>query len=363
VGLSIVDKQEGDNYDPDCAVLEITLCCNFRCIHCGGSAGAKRDKELTVNEVNTIAGDLKRIGFKRVSLIGGEPFLRQEWFEIANTIRDHGLLLTYVTNGSLFPGNPKLVDLVLETKPQVMGFSLDGGTAETHDHIRDYKGSFDKVQQSISIFKDKGVDVSIITAVNRLNVGELPRIRDLILGKGIAWQVQICSHNGSRFPKELFITKEEYLQTAAFIHECATKYSLAELPIAGADDIGYFSNKFPLCSINRHCWQGCKAGMSNLGIQSNGNVKGCDSLPDIYVEGNIRTRSLFEIWNSPDSFRYTRKFDTSLLKGSCSQCKHGAVCKGGCVDIAHTISGHPFENSYCLYLNEMTEEPVHSVEN
>ncbi|MDR2338237.1 MAG: radical SAM protein [Deltaproteobacteria bacterium] len=351
----VIEKPIIERYQPDCAVLELTLACNFRCIHCGGSAGLSRKNELTFDELTKVVDDLKKIKFKRVSLIGGETFLRKDWYEIAKMIKSKGLELTYVTNGSLFPGNQKLVEQVIDTKPQVIGFSLDGGKAETHDYIRGHKGSFDKVFSSLELFKNKGIKLSIVTAVNKLNVKELPLIRDLILGKEIAWQIQICDKNGNRFSKDYFLSKEEYLEVAKFIHESTQAYTVDELPIAGADDIGYFSKEYPFCTINYNCWDGCKAGKSNLGIQSNGNIKGCDSLPDEYIEDNVHERSLYDIWTDPKSFSYTRNFDESQLKGCCAKCRYGAVCKGGCVDIAHSISGHAFENHYCLYANEVSE--------
>ena len=56
-------------------------------------------------------------------------------------------------------------------------------------------------------------------------------------------------------------------------------------------------------------FKGCAAGTRTLGIESNGNVKGCLSiLPGCgaregdYVEGNLRETSLVEIWNRPGAF-------------------------------------------------------------
>lgn len=361
--IKIIKKPLTDEYDPDCAVWEITLKCNLKCIHCGSSAGRNRKDELSFAEIKNVVNDLKRVNFKRVSLIGGEPFLRSDWHEIAKLIKDAGLGITYVSNGYFFPKDKKLVKKVIATEPQTVGFSLDGGLAETHDKIRGLKGSFKRVLESMKIFKDAGVSVSIITALNRLNVKDLPLIRDLILGKGIGWQIQIASKNGARFKSEWFLTKEEYFDVAKFIHECAANYSSNDLPIAGADDIGYFSEKYPFCSINYNSWNGCKAGKTNLFIQSNGNIKGCGSLPDEYIEGNIRepNRSLYDIWNDPNSFSYTRGFKKDMLKGFCRVCEHGPVCKGGCVDISHSISGHAFENLYCLYKNEFESNQVEAV--
>ena len=38
---------------------------------------------------------------------------------------------------------------------------------------------------------------------------------------------------------------------------------------------------------------------------------------DTFIEGNLRQRSLQEIWNDPDAFAYNRKFRPELLTGAC----------------------------------------------
>jgi len=336
---------------PDCAVIEITLRCNFGCLHCGGSAGQQRSRELSLDELTQVARDLKRIGFARASLIGGEVFCRPDWLEVARAMRASGLILTYVSNGFLLPEQPELVDQIASTEPQVVGLSLDGGRAETHDKIRNKPGSYERVLASIDLLHERGVEVTIITTLNRLNVGELAELRELLLGRRVSWQIQVANANGRRFDRGLFLTRDEYHEVARFIHDGVMTYPTDQLPIAGADDIGYFSKELPHCSINGYRWHGCKGGITNLGIQSDGGVKGCLSQPDSFLEGNVRERSLYDIWHDPEAFAAARHFDVELLRGACRECVFGAQCKGGCPDIATSICGHPFENGYCLYAN------------
>ncbi|MBN2359941.1 MAG: radical SAM protein [Deltaproteobacteria bacterium] len=340
-----------DLYQPSCAVYEMTLRCNLRCIHCGATAGTARAAELTLDEIRVMGRDLKRCKFKLVALIGGEIFCRKDWYDVARVLKDEGLGHTFITNGLLVGKKPALVDQILATGPTVVGVSLDGARAETHDLIRGRSGSHAAALRAIERLLDRGGNVSVITTLNRLNVDELPLLRDMLLGRGIGWQIQVASINGERFKKELFLTREQYHGAARFIHECSVEYTKRELPIGGSDDIGYFSKSYPHCSVNGYGWYGCKGGIINLGIQSNGNVKGCLSLPDAFVEGNIRERSLYDIWNDPEAFKYSRQFDTAKLQGACRTCLFGQQCKGGCIDFAVSVSGHPYENPYCLYQN------------
>lgn len=51
------------------------------------------------------------------------------------------------------------------------------------------------------------------------------------------------------------------------------------------------------------CFTGCNAGLNTIGIDSVGNVRGCESLyGEEFIEGNVRTRKLKEIWNDTEAF-------------------------------------------------------------
>ncbi len=128
-------------YNLNCAVWEITLACNLECKHCGSSAGTARKNELTTNECFKLCEDLAEIGCKEVSLMGGEPFVRDDWSEIAWCIKDLGMDLAFVTNGILVP---KVIEKLTYLEPIVVGVSLDG-IKKTHDYIR-REGSFDAAQ-------------------------------------------------------------------------------------------------------------------------------------------------------------------------------------------------------------------------
>jgi radical SAM protein with 4Fe4S-binding SPASM domain len=99
-------------------------------------------------------------------------------------------------------------------------------------------------------------------------------------------------------------------------------------------------------------WKGCQAGISTFGILSNGGIKGCMSLPDSYVEDNIRNRDIKDIWNDPEMFSYNRKFTIDDLNGDCKNCKYGKTCKGGCLTVSSSVTGMNHCGPYCLYLIE-----------
>lgn len=337
-------------YKPLSVVWETTLNCNMNCMHCGSSAGTQRIKELTTKEGLNLCNDLNKLGTKLISLMGGEALLRKDWEILANHIRDLGMNVTLMSNGWLI--NESVVSKLVKIDPYAVTISIDGGIAKTHDSIRCLKGSFDRCIHSLELLTDANLSATVITTVNKQNFKELPILRDLLLNKNIAWQIQMANPVG-RFPKNKMLSKDEFYSVALFIASTRKNYSIKELPIMGAHNFGYHSKI--LQNIMILPWIGCQAGLTALGIQSDGGIKACLSLPDEFVEGNIRNRSVIEIWNDPNSFSFNRNFEKEDLKGKCKECKHGKRCRGGCLTVSTSLTGENHCDPYCLRLieNEM----------
>ena len=81
---------------PSCAVWEITLKCNSNCIHCGSKAGKARPDELNTEESLKLVKEIRECGYKGVALMGGEPLIRDDWYEIAREIKKNKLELNRV---------------------------------------------------------------------------------------------------------------------------------------------------------------------------------------------------------------------------------------------------------------------------
>lgn len=333
-------------YKLDTAVWEITLRCNLNCLHCGSDADLnERPKELTTDEALDLIEQLQELGCRRVVLSGGEPFMRKDWPVLGQRIKDLGMVLSFITNG--FSMNDNHIDVLYQLKPNSVSFSIDGSNAETHDYIRGKEGVFDYVCKIIKKLTDRGQFVSVVTSAHKKNLEQLPDILSLLIDLGVAaWQIQTATPQG-RMPQELAMNEREYYKLAEFIAENRQKYKTI-IKIMEGDCIGYFSKLSPYMEMTT--WQGCQAGMKAMGIESDGAIKGCLSLHgEDYIEGNIRERSLKEIWTDSDNFKYNRRFNPDMLQGICKDCKYGAICRGGCSEKALSFTGTPYGSPFCLY--------------
>ncbi len=333
-------------YEIKNAVWEITLSCNINCLHCGSNADInQRPKELSTGEAFALIEQLAELNCKRIVLSGGEPFMRKDWSALAQRIISFGIKCNMISNGYIV--NEDIIDLLQEVGISYLGFSLDGATAKTHDYIRGKEGVFDHLLWVFDRLKERGFKISAVSTIHKGNIAELDGIKKILLDHGIdVWQIQTANIRG-RMPKEWAITDMDYYSIAKFIAENRTRYKNI-IHITEADCTGYYSKLTPFMGIKH--WKGCSAGISTIGIESDGSIKGCLSMQDaMYIEGNIREQSLKEIWTNPNNFKYNRRFELSDLGGICKDCKYGPICRGGCSEKSMSYTGQLHNSPFCLY--------------
>ncbi|RLF53058.1 MAG: radical SAM/SPASM domain-containing protein [Thermoplasmata archaeon] len=337
---------------PSITVWEITLKCNLKCLHCGSSAGEKTTDELSTKEGVKLCRDLKEIGCKGVALMGGELFLRKDWYEIGREIKDLGMNLSVVSNG--FCNVEDIIPKLTKLETDCVTVGLDG-LADTHDYIRGVKGSFEKAVEFMRASNEAGLTTNAITTVHKINFEEIPKMTEFILEDvGVDWQLQEAIPIG-RFPLELMLSEEEYYSLGMFISSLQKKYSKER--VTGGHNFGFHSKVIPNLSLYPE-WNGCYAGISVLGIRCNGDVVGCLTLSDEFVEGNIRDRSIIDIWNDPNSFAYNRRFKKEMLGEKCIDCKYRLSCKGGCTCRSFSTTGKIHNDPHCFYRFEKKKNNI-----
>ena len=194
----------------------------MRCIHCGSSAGNDRPKELTKKEWIDVSKKLNEIGTQLVAFSGGEPLIRKDWFEIGQNVRNLGMDLSIISNG--YAIDKKTISQFRKLEPYSVAISLDGATASTHNSVRQVEGSFQKCLEVLILLKDSDLPTTVVTTVHKKNFGELPKIREMLLDKEIAWQIQIANPVG-RFPNKPTLSKEDFYSLGLFIAQSKNEYS------------------------------------------------------------------------------------------------------------------------------------------
>jgi nif11-class peptide radical SAM maturase 3 len=335
------------------AVWEITLKCNLACQHCGSRAGQVRTKELSTEEALDLVRQLAEVGITEVTLIGGEAFLRPDWLEIARAITRAGMLCGMTTGG--YGISLETAQKMKEAGIQVVSVSVDGLEA-THDRLRGKQGSWQWAFKTMSHLKAVGIPFGCNTQINRLSAPEFPRIYERIRDAGaFAWQIQLTVPMGNAADNsEILLQPYELLDVYPMIARVAQRAKREGVHVQPGNNIGYYG---PYERLLRggdawSFWQGCTAGLAALGIEADGAIKGCPSLPtSAYTGGNIRDHSLRTIVEETEELRFNLGADTPKgtehLWGFCQTCQFAQLCRGGCSWTAHVFFDRRGNNPYC----------------
>lgn len=334
---------------PIYAVWEITLRCDLACDHCGSRAGRARPDELSTAEALDLVDQLGGLGVEEVTLIGGEAYLRDDWTEIAQRVRATGMRCSMTTGGRGL--DEARARAARAAGIQQVSVSIDGLEA-THDRLRGVRGSHRAALRAMMALRAAGVPATANTQIGRANLAEVPAILETIIAAGArAWQFQLTVAMGRAADSpELLLEPYQMLELLPMLAALRPRADGAGVRMYPGNNVGYFG---PHERVLRDFMPGghsgaCGAGRQTIGIEANGDVKGCPSLPTAdYVGGNVRERPLAAIWTEAPPLRFTRERTVADLWGYCRECYYAETCMSGCSWTSHVLFGRPGNNPFC----------------
>ena len=349
---------------PIYVVWETTLRCDHACAHCGSRAGpAARPDELRTEELLEVADSLIRLGCREVTLIGGEAYLRGDCCQLIEHLSAGGVRVTMQTGGRGL--TPTRIRRLRDAGLAAVGVSIDG-LETSHDLLRASPGSWRAAMDAIANARAVGLTVTSNSQINRVNKDELPGTAAALREAGIAvWRAQLTAPMGRAADRPEWLLEPymilEVMDTLAEIqHWALAQAAREELPISRAfhvrlgNNVGYFGPHELLLrshpgEAEAH-WQGCSAGKFVMGLESDGTIKGCPSLPTgPYAGGNVRDADITQVWANADEITFARTRGIRELWGFCKSCYYAEVCRAGCSFTAHSALGRRGNNPFCYY--------------
>ena len=345
-------REDLNSYRPVHVVWELTLACDLKCRHCGSRAGAVRRHELSTDECLALIEQLAELRTREITLIGGEAYLRKDWLTIIRAIRAAGIDCTLQTGGRNL--TPQRVEDAVKAGLQAAGVSIDG-LQSVHDEVRGVEGSFESAVDALHAISSAGITASVNTQITSRVVSELPHLLDVIAENGAKhWQVQLTVAMGNAVDHpELLLQPYDLLHLMPLLAELYERGLESGVLMQPGNNIGYFG---PYEHLWRgegdpevH-WFGCTAGKDGMGIEADGTIKACPSLPTVsYATGNFRNGSLADQWQDSEKMSFTRKDRSSEMWGFCGSCYYSDVCQAGCTWTSHSLLGRRGNNPYCHY--------------
>lgn len=296
--------------------LHLTNKCNLHCPHCYMNSGFAYDDELTTEEIKNLCDNFKKIGGSDVSITGGEPTVREDFFDIVNYISAIGMKVSIFTNGIML--EEETIQKLSQLSIEGVQISVDGYD-ETSNAVVRGTGAFKKAIDTIDTFIKYNIYVKVaVTApyeIIKNHQADYIRFSKELIDKygndAIEINYSYFFMTGRKLSENKILEiKEEYYK---LVDEVVTSI------YDGFDEDAFVSNL--LGGIQDSC------GYGGLNVMSNGDFYFCDRIPDIKKSGNIRNLSfskVFELMKIAENAGNVRNFKP------CKDCVLRFICGGGC---------------------------------
>lgn len=154
--------------------------CNSACLFCYFRDSLKL-KDKPINKIKKILKKLKNKKIENIELIGGEPTIRTDIFEILSFAKKLEFNdVCVITNGSKTYDFNFCKELIKQGATSFL-FSIEAENAELHDYLTQRKGSFQKIVMSMKNVNKLKVPFQTNTTITKFNYKNLPDLANFLL--------------------------------------------------------------------------------------------------------------------------------------------------------------------------------------
>ncbi|QSZ68368.1 SynChlorMet cassette radical SAM/SPASM protein ScmE [Methanofollis aquaemaris] len=336
--------------------LAITHHCNLRCTYCSHfSSAGDAGRDLSTGEWLQFFEELNRCAVMDVTLQGGEPFCRADFFALVDGIVENRMRFSILSNGTLITDD-LAASLAGTGRCNSIQVSIDGSTPEVHDTCRG-RGSFARALEGISYLREHGIPVSVRVTLHRQNVDHLDEIAKFLLEDlGLpSFSTNAASFFGlcREHTDAVQLTPEDRTTAMATLLSLNQQYdgriSATAGPLAEAKHWTMMeeARKEGRASLSGggHL-TGCGCTMSSIAVRADGAIVPCILLSHLEL-GRINRDDLGEIWRThPEMQRMRSRREIPLDQFSfCQGCPYIPYCTGNCPALAATLLGDVYHPS------------------
>lgn len=343
--------------------LEITARCNNNCRHCyinlpANNKSAKK-REMPLGEIEKIADQAVSMGSLWCLITGGEPLLREDFFDIYMMLKSKGLLVSVFTNGCLI--NEDHISLFKKLPPRDIEISVYGATKDTYERVTRCQGSFLSFNRGLNLLIDNDVKVRLKAVIMRSNIHELSSIADFCREKTIDFY---------RFDPFLHLrTDGNKKRNQEIKNERLLPEEIVSLEKNDPERFQYLCENFDQFIFDdiqdNSCNHILRCGAGNMGfyVSHDGMFRLCSSLCHPKCVYNLVKGNLKEAWNEfvPHVREITSNRGTYLQ--TCAKCRIVNLCMW-CPAHAYLETGQLDESvDYFCEVAHKREEMLDSLKN
>ncbi|HNV70520.1 MAG TPA: radical SAM protein [Candidatus Ozemobacteraceae bacterium] len=304
---------------------EATLRCNLACRHCGSDClKDPRTSDLSADRVIGVFRNIAERYFPSlvmVAVMGGEPLVRPDLFEILAEVQRFGFPWGLVTNGMLV--DEHIVQKCQSTGMKTVSVSIDG-TSTFHNAFRGHPESYERAEQAVRLFVASRAFqvVDVITCANAENLDHLENLGHHLHALGVqSWRLFTIFPKGRATTAPHLIASSSILRrTFSLIEQMRNIYPGWAVSYS---EEGYLGPAWELKV--RDIPHYCGAGINIGGLLADGSYSACPSLSREWIQGHVDELPFMEAWDR----RYRNMRSRDWMKNdSCGECAEWKNCQG-----------------------------------
>ena len=301
--------------------IELSLRCNFRCPYCYVPDKETLDNELSFDEICSAIDQAHALGAHKIILLGGEPMLYPQLFEIVEFINARGMEIEMFTNGVGI--KPDVAQQLFDSKVSV-ALKMNTFDEERQNSLAGHNQAYKIIQDAFKNLRAVGYPaknpfLAVSTIICQQNIEELPELWQWLRDQDILPYFEMITPQGDALKNdemhpELKDVEKLFKEIEKIDRE---KYGItwqAQPPLVGAK---------------------CLRHLFSCLVTSQGDVMPCVGVP--IPVGNVRKTPLKEILRESEVINNLRNHKTTI-KGPCGQCDKASDCYG-CRGTAFNMTG------------------------
>jgi radical SAM protein with 4Fe4S-binding SPASM domain len=303
----------------------VTQKCNLRCTHCYQESYEDNDMpfdsliDIVEQYKDTLDHYSRKSGRKvqgHITVTGGEPFARKDFFELLNyfSINRYHFTFSILTNGTLI--DEQMAKKIKQYNPTYVQVSIEG-SKKTHEGIRG-KGSYDKTVKALEHLVEENIPTLISFTAHKKNYHEFSEVAKLggELGVTRVWSDRLIPYGSGK--EEMMLTKEETKEYFSIMKQ-SKKEQEGKTEVAMHRALQFLEGGREYK---------CSAGKTLITIDSDGKVYPCRRMPITF--GNIKEEKLIDIYNKMDKLRENNS--------ECDTCPKYTKCGGGLRCLSYAVT-------------------------
>lgn len=327
-------------------IFEITLRCNLNCMYCYNVCKNKIPYpagELNTEDVKKLLDKvIKETSCNNITFTGGEPYLREDIFEIMEYVKKKVFTINVITNGTLL--NEERIKKSIDAGITIFELPLLSAYRDIHNSM--VRGnSFDLVTEAVAMIKANGgrvVTVFVATQKNIETWEETIEMSVALGADGIMFNRFNPGGEGSNHIEELSASPEALSKALEIANRATEEYKISIACSIAMPPCIFETEKYPNLGFGF-----CAAGTERAyyTVDPVGNLRMCNHSQMIL--GNIMTDSFQKLARSSKVKDFMK-----AIPEFCKDCKLAKTCQGGCKAAAEVCYQNICEEDPFLKLNK-----------